>query len=309
MSTKGTEIPQSVGFSLRLNELYGRIKAFGLLGVHVGALAACWPGFFSWSAVAAACILWYCTTALGISLCFHRLLTHRSLRLRKPLEYVLAVFGTLALQGDPIRWVAVHRKHHAHADHEGDPHSVVEGLKWAHVDWIYRHNVALPSDEEMQHYAADLYADPFYRVLQYCNMPLQVALGLGLFAFGGWSWVIWGIFVRLAVTYNTTWLVNSAAHALGYRTYPTQDRSTNCWWVALISWGEGWHNNHHAFPFSARHGLRWFEIDPTWWHVRVLAFLRLADRVKVPTKAMQERVLEIARGMDAQPMKQAAWRE
>jgi len=279
-----------------LNRVYGYIKAFGLVGIQLGALAAVWPKFFSWPALAAAAVVSYATVALGISLCFHRVLTHRSLRLRKPFEYLFAVFGTLALQGDPIRWVAVHRKHHAHADRHGDPHSIVNGFQWAHMDWIYRHNIALPSDDEMRHYASDLYAEPFYRVLQYCNVPLQIALGAGLFALGGWSWLIWGIFVRLSLSYHSTWLVNSAAHMLGYRTYPTPDRSTNCWWVALISWGEGWHNNHHAFPFSARHGLRWFEIDLTWWHVRALAFLHLADRIKVPTKAMQQRLREISRG-------------
>jgi len=278
-----------------MHQTYSRIKGFGLIGIHIGALAAFWPGFFSWSALAAAGVVSYATVALGISLCFHRILTHRSLRLLKPIEYLFAIFGTLALQADPIRWVSVHRKHHAHADHEGDPHSIADGFKWAHMDWIYRHNIALPSDEEMRHFAPDLYAEPFYRALQYLDGPLQVALALGLFAFGGWSWVIWGIFVRLAVSYHTTWLVNSAAHMLGYRTFATPDQSTNCWWVALISWGEGWHNNHHAFPFSARHGLRWFEVDLTWWHVRVLAFLRLADGVKVPTKAMQQRLRDIAR--------------
>ncbi|MGA7200727.1 MAG: fatty acid desaturase [Candidatus Cybelea sp.] len=278
-----------------MQQTYSRIKGFGLIGIHIGALAAFWPGFFSWSALAAAAVVSYATVALGISLCFHRILTHRSLRLLKPIEYLFAIFGTLALQADPIRWVSVHRKHHAHADHEGDPHSIAEGFKWAHMDWIYRHNIALPSDEEMRHFAPDLYAEPFYRALQYLNIPLQVALALGLFAFGGWAWVVWGIFVRLAISYHTTWLVNSAAHMLGYRTFATPDQSTNCWWVALISWGEGWHNNHHAFPFSARHGLRWFEVDLTWWHVRVLAFLRLADRVKVPTKAMQQRLRDIAR--------------
>jgi fatty-acid desaturase len=278
-----------------MQQTYSRIKGFGLIGIHVGALAAFWPGFFSWSALAAAGVVSYATVALGISLCFHRILTHRSLRLLKPIEYLFAIFGTLALQADPIRWVSVHRKHHAHADHEGDPHSIADGFKWAHMDWIYRHNIALPSDEEMRHFAPDLYAEPFYRALQYLNIPLQVALALGLFAFGGWAWVVWAIFVRLAISYHTTWLVNSAAHMLGYRTFATPDQSTNCWWVALISWGEGWHNNHHAFPFSARHGLRWFEVDLTWWHVRVLAFLRLADRVKVPTKAMQQRLRDIAR--------------
>ncbi len=279
---------------VKMNRAYSRAKGLGLVGIHVGALAAFWPGFFHWSALAAAAVVSYATVALGISLCFHRVLTHRSLRLRKPFEYLFAIFGTLALQGDPIRWVAVHRKHHAHADREGDPHSIQLGFKWAHVEWIYRNNIALPSDEEMLHYAPDLYAEPFYRAMQYLNIPLQIALGAGLVALGGWSWLVWGTFVRLSLSYHSTWLVNSAAHMLGYRTYETADQSTNCWWVALISWGEGWHNNHHAFPFSARHGLRWFELDLTWWHVRLLAFLRLADRVKIPSKAMQERLREIA---------------
>jgi stearoyl-CoA desaturase (delta-9 desaturase) len=272
-----------------------RLKGLGLIGIHVVALAAFWPGFFSWPALLATAIVSYFTGALGVTLCYHRTLTHRSLRLRKPLEYFLAICGTLALQGDPIRWVAVHRKHHAHADQEGDPHSIHLGFKWAHVDWIYQHNVALPTEEEVLRFAPDLYADPFYRALQWLSIPLQVALAGLLFVLGGWPFVIWAIFARLVVSYHSTWLVNSAAHMLGYRTFRTGDRSTNCWWVALISFGEGWHNNHHAFPFSARHGLRWFEIDMTWWHVKVLAFLRLADRIKIPSKIMQQRLLEVAR--------------
>ncbi len=261
-----------------------------LAAIHIGALAAFVPAFFHWSGIAVAAIISYLTGAIGVTLCYHRVLTHRSVRLRRPLEYLFATFGTLALQGDPIRWVAVHRKHHANADHEGDPHGIQHGFKWAHMDWLYRHNVALPSQEEILHYAPDLYADPFYRALCFLNAPLQVALGIALFAVGGWSWVIWGIFVRLVVSYHATWLVNSAAHMMGYRTYHTEDQSTNCWWVALISFGEGWHNNHHAFPFSARHGLRWFEIDMTWWQIRLLAFLRLADRVKIPSATMRRRL-------------------
>jgi stearoyl-CoA desaturase (delta-9 desaturase) len=210
--------------------------------------------------------------------------------LRKPLEYLFAVFGTLALQGDPIRWVAIHRKHHAHADQDDDPHNIHLGFRWAHVDWLYRQNLALPSDDEIARYAPDLYADPFYRALQHLGAPLQIALAVALFFLGGWSWVVWGVFVRLVFCYHSTWLVNSAAHMLGYRSYRTTDRSTNCWWVAALSFGEGWHNNHHAFPFSARHGLRWFEIDMTWWHVKALKFLRLADRVRLPTALMRQRL-------------------
>ena len=262
----------------------------GLAAIHIGALAAFVPALFRLSDLFVFAIIAYATGVLGVTLCYHRVLTHRSLRLRKPLEYLLAFLGTLALQGDPIRWVAVHRKHHAHADTSDDPHTIGLGFRWAHVDWLYRHNVAYPSDEEIARYVPDLYADPFYRALQYLALPMQLALAIALFLLGGLPWVVWGIFVRLVFSYHSTWFVNSAAHMLGYRTYRTGDESTNCWWVALLAFGEGWHNNHHAFPFSARHGLRWFEVDMTWWHVRLLAFLRLADRIRIPSKEMLSRL-------------------
>ncbi len=266
------------------------INRYALAGIHLGALAAFIPGMFHWPVLIVAGAVLYLTGGLGVTLAYHRTLTHRGLRLAKPLEYAMAVLGALALQGDPIRWVATHRKHHAHADSEGDPHGIDRGFRWAHMRWLYRPNEAMPTDEELKHFAPDLWSDPFYRVLQYVHVPLQFVLAGVLFALGGWPFVIWGIFVRLVVSYHATWFVNSAAHSLGYRTYRTADRSTNCWWVALVSWGEGWHNNHHAFPFSARHGLRWFEIDPTWWLIKVLAWLRLAQRVKVPMAAAMERL-------------------
>lgn len=259
-----------------------RINRVGLSAIHAGALAAFLPGAFHWSALVVTAVLMYLTGALGITLCYHRTLTHKGLRLRKPLEYALAVLGTLALQGDPIRWVATHRKHHATSDTQADPHGRNRGFRWAHMRWLYKRNEAMPTEEEVLHFAPDLHAQRFYRLLQYMNVPLQLALAWALFALGGWPWMVWGIFVRLVISYHATWLVNSAAHSFGYRSFRTRDLSTNCWWVALVSWGEGWHNNHHAFPYSARHGLAWFEIDPTWWNVKVLALLRLADRIKLP---------------------------
>jgi stearoyl-CoA desaturase (delta-9 desaturase) len=263
----------------------------GLWGIHIGALAAFLPGSFHWSGPVVAAVLLYLTSGLGIALCYHRTLTHRGLRMRKPLEYAFAILGSLALQGDPIHWVATHRKHHAHSDAEGDPHGRNVGIRWAHVRWLTEINDAVPEHGEVARYAPDLQAQKFYRLLQPLHLPMQIALGILLFALGGWTWVIWGIFVRLVISYHATWLVNSAAHSLGYRTYLTADRSTNCWWVALISWGEGWHNNHHAFPYSARHGLRWFEIDPTWWNVKLLALLTLADSVRIPSaKALGHRL-------------------
>jgi fatty-acid desaturase len=273
----------------------GRLRAWtnrvGLWGIHVGALTAFLPGTFHWSGPIVAAVLLYLTGGLGVTLGYHRALTHRGLRMRKPLEYAVAILGTLALQGDPIRWVAIHRKHHAHADAEGDPHGRNVSFRWAHVRWLTEINDALPTSAELVRFAPDLHAQRFYRALQYLHVPLQLALAGLLFALGGWTWVIWGIFVRLVISYHVTWLVNSAAHSLGYRTYPTGDLSTNCWWVALIAWGEGWHNNHHAFPYSARHGLRWFEFDFTWCSIRVLTLLRLVDRVRIPTATASRRGL------------------
>ncbi len=262
---------------------------FALVLFHLGAIGAFFPAFFSWSGVAVAIALWWLTGALGIALCFHRTLTHRSIVMSKPLEYFTALCGTLALQGDPITWVATHRLHHAHADHEGDPHDAHRGLWWTHIDWLYMPNAARPSEPEQERNAPDLWAQPFYRFLHSRAPLLQVLLGLILLAVGGVSWLVWGVFVRLVFVYHVTWLVNSASHKFGYKTYKTEDLSTNCWWVALLTWGEGWHNNHHAFPFSARHGLRWFEFDPTWLHIRILRALHLVRNVKLPSSGMLER--------------------
>jgi fatty-acid desaturase len=270
----------------RRSDAAGIATGVGLLVVHVGALAAFLPHTFAWSALAAAGALYCLTGALGISLGYHRILTHRSLRCPRWLEYALATLGAFSLQGGPITWVATHRVHHANTDREGDPHNARRGMSWSHVEWLYRHNEARPTPAEQRRLVPDLLAVPYYRSLERTNVLWQVALAAGLFAIGGWPWVIWGIFVRLVVGYHVTWLVNSAAHHSGYQTFRTGDKSTNNWWVALLAWGEGWHNNHHAFPFSARHGLRWFEVDLTWMTISVLKALRLASDVRLPTPAM-----------------------
>jgi stearoyl-CoA desaturase (delta-9 desaturase) len=259
--------------------------------IHLGALLAFVPAFFSWSALLAGFVLYYLTGAIGICLGYHRLLTHRSMRVAQPLEYAITLFGVLALQGGPINWVATHRAHHAFSDTERDPHDSRRGFLWSHMEWLYRSNPARLSRLEEFRYAPDLTADPFHRFIDTTAPLWQLALAAGLFAAGGWPWVIWGIFVRLVVTYHATWLVNSAAHLIGYRTYRTAgaDESTNNWWVAIVAWGEGWHNNHHAFPFSARHGLHRFEFDLTWLTIRALAFFRIALDVKVPSAVMLDR--------------------
>lgn len=257
-----------------------------LVLIHVLAITAFWPVLFHWSAVAIMLGLAYVSGGIGIALGYHRTLTHRSVRLWKPLEYATAICGTLALQGSAIDWVATHRKHHAHTDKEGDPHDANVGFRWSHFLWMVMPNRSLLTADERKRYAADLISDPFYRVLHTYGVGLTLALGGLLFLAGGWSFVVWGIFVRLVVVYQFTWLVNSAAHTVGYRSFRTDDRSTNCWWVAILGWGEGWHNNHHAFPFSARHGLRWFEFDVTWLTVKLLGSVGLATRIRVPTSEM-----------------------
>jgi fatty-acid desaturase len=259
--------------------------------IHLGACAAALPAFFSWSGVVVALVLYYLTGGVGICLGYHRLLTHRSMRLPGPVEYAITMLGVLAMQGGPINWIATHRAHHAFSDTDRDPHNSERGFWWCHVAWLYGRNPARLSREDQRRYAADLAGDPFHRFLEASAPWWQLGLALGLLVLGGWSWVVWGVFVRLVVTYHATWLVNSAAHLNGYRTYrsPGNDHSMNNPWVALVAWGEGWHNNHHAFPFSARHGMRWFEIDVTWYTIKGLAVLRLASDVKVPVPAMLHR--------------------
>jgi fatty-acid desaturase len=264
----------------------GTATGVALLALHVGALAAFLPHTFAWSAVAVAAALYVLTGALGISLAYHRILTHRSLRCPRWLEYAFATLGGLSLQGGPITWVATHRVHHAHTDREGDPHNAYRGLRWTHMEWLYRHNEARPTEAEQHRLAPDLMKDGFYVFLERTNLLWQVVLAILLFAIGGLPWVVWGIFVRVVASYHVTWLVNSAAHYSGYQTFRTGDKSTNNWWVALLTWGEGWHNNHHAFPFSARHGLRWFEFDLTWLTIRLLQVFKLARDVRLPTAAM-----------------------
>jgi stearoyl-CoA desaturase (delta-9 desaturase) len=262
----------------------------GFFIIHLGALAAFLPPFFSWKGALLAFMLTYVGGGIGVTLAYHRILTHRSLCVPRPVEYFLTLLGALTLEGGPIMWVALHRKHHAYSDREGDPHNSREGFWWAHMAWMYRANKALVKTSDFRRWAPDLVDDPFYQFLDRYQIAVQVAFGFLLLAIGGWSFVFWGIFVRLALTYHVTWLVNSASHTFGYRTYRSNDRSTNCWWVGLLAFGEGWHNNHHAFPFSARHGLQWFEFDLTWLMIRALQILGVAKQIKLPTPDMLERL-------------------
>lgn len=245
---------------------------------HIGAVAALF--FFSWSALLVTAILWFLAQNIGIAVSYHRQLTHRGFVTPKWLEYVMAVCGTMSLQGGPIYWVAVHRLHHQLTDKPGDPHSPRDGKWWSHVGWILYgslHN----QDTVLHRYAPDLCKDRFYRLLGVVHWVPVTLIGIGLFLYGGWSWLLWGVFLRITVGFHVTWLVNSATHLWGSRRFATRDDSTNNWWVALLTGGEGWHNNHHAHPVSATHGMAWYELDVNFWAIRVLGAIGLAKRIKV----------------------------
>ncbi|MBW4541461.1 MAG: acyl-CoA desaturase [Myxacorys chilensis ATA2-1-KO14] len=249
-----------------------------MVAVHVGALFALLPSNFSWSAVGLAAVLYWVTGGLGITLGWHRMVTHRSFQTPKWLEYLLVFFGTLAVQGGPIWWVGLHRHHHLHSDEDVDHHDSKKGFWWSHMDWMI-HDV--PAVQEIPKFTKDIADDPVYKFLDDYFLLIQVALGVVLYLIGGWSFVVWGVFARLVLVYHCTWLVNSATHRFGYRTYDSGDNSTNCWWVALLTYGEGWHNNHHAYQYSARHGMKWWEFDMTWMTIRLLQALGLATKVKL----------------------------
>ncbi|MFQ5451372.1 MAG: acyl-CoA desaturase [Nitrospinaceae bacterium] len=250
--------------------------------MHIAALLALAPFAFSWSAVAVMIFLHWLTASIGICLGFHRYLTHRGMKLPKWLGYFVVFCGSLACQNGPIKWVAQHRMHHAGSDTERDPHSAKKGFWWAHYKWMLYTHPVFDDEKTIYNYTKDFSDDKFYRFLDNHFIKIQFVLGFILFAIGGLPWVVWGIFVRLVLVYHSTWFVNSAAHYFGYKTFTLEnDLSTNCWWVGLIAYGEGWHNNHHAVPKSARHGLRPWEIDLTWMSICVLKFLGLATDIKV----------------------------
>jgi fatty-acid desaturase len=246
---------------------------------HLGAVAAFFV--FSWQALAVAIVLWWVVGSLGVGIGFHRLLTHRGYKTPRVVEYFLAVCGTLALEGGPIYWVVTHRIHHAHADEPGDPHTPRDGGWWAHMGWILSGTAQQYDSATVERYAPDLVKDRFHVWLNRLYWVPLVLLGLGLFWFGGWAYLMWTVFFRVTFNLHATWLVNSATHMWGRRRFVTRDDSRNNWWVALLTFGEGWHNNHHAHPTSARHGLAWYEIDVNWWAIRVMQFLRLARAVKL----------------------------
>ncbi|HEV7376543.1 MAG TPA: fatty acid desaturase [Pyrinomonadaceae bacterium] len=250
---------------------------------HLGAIAALF--MWNWKALVVTILLWWVSASFGVGMGFHRLLTHRAYKVPKLLEYFITLCATLALESGAINWVVTHRIHHAHTDAPGDPHTPRDGGWWAHMGWILRGTAQRYEPEVLARYAPDLVKDRFHVWLnRWYWLPL-VVLGAALLAFGGWAYLMWAVFFRVTFNLHATWLVNSATHMWGSRRFATRDDSKNNWWVALLTFGEGWHNNHHAHPTAARHGLAWYEIDLNWWGIRTLQFLRLAKAIKLVSLA------------------------
>ncbi len=256
--------------------------AFWIGLLHVGALAAPWT--FTWQALVLTVFLGWMNGGLGICLGYHRLLTHSSFKTYKPVKWFFAWLGGLAGQGSAVHWVANHRKHHAHSDHVGDPHSPVDGPWWSHMFWFMPKMVGKEYRDYNLRWAPDLAKDKVLIFLDRTFILWHVAMTAGIWGLGywiggtpmAWSFVVWGVFVRLCYVLHSTWFVNSATHLWGYRNYNTTDESTNLWWVAALTYGEGWHNNHHAYPRMARHGHKWWEFDVTFTTIKLLEKLGLA---------------------------------
>ncbi len=244
---------------------------------HIVALAALFT--FSWQNLAATLVLWVIASSWGIGIGYHRLLTHRGFTTSKWMMRFLAVCGTLGLQSGPISWVTTHRLHHAFTDTDKDPHSPRNGIFWSHMGWIFQGTAQNQPQAVRQRYSPDLMKDPFLRFIDKWYWVSTVVLAAALFAIGGWSMVIWAVVARIVVSWHFTWMVDSVTHLWGSRRFDLRDDSRNNALVAAVTWGEGWHNNHHAFPRSARHGLTWREVDLNWIQLLALKKLGLIDNV------------------------------
>jgi stearoyl-CoA desaturase (delta-9 desaturase) len=241
----------------------GTILAIGLL----------WQQAIHWSDLALL-VTMYTLTAFGLTTGYHRMLTHRSFRPHPAVKVILLVLGSMAAASPPIEFAATHIKHHAQSDREGDPHSPVEGLFHAHLGWLFKDRFADP-----QVYCRHLLKDAIV-VFVNRSFLLWVVLSLGIpFVLGGWTGLLWGGFVRIFLVHHFTFSVNSICHTFGKREFETNDRSRNQWLVALLAFGEGWHNNHHAFPRSAFHGLHWWQLDFSGYVIWMLERLGLAHEV------------------------------
>lgn len=310
--------PPSAGQFTRRGRIVWKY-AIVIATVHVLAAFAIMPWLFSWTGVILMVAGLYFYGSLGINLCYHRLLAHRSFSCPMWLERTLVLIAMCSMQDGPARWVAAHRIHHNHADQEPDPHSPLIGFLWSHVGWMLVDKHGLNHFSGYERLVRDLLRKPFYLNLERRHWPLYIYLGHAAiyfivgFAIGfrflsddvsgggaataglrfGLSLLVWGVFLRTVVVWHITWSVNSLTHMFGYRNYDTDEESRNNWLVAILAVGEGWHNNHHADPASASNQRRWWEIDLVYGVIRLMEMVGLASDVVRPkhlraTKASRE---------------------
>lgn len=266
-------------------------KALILAGVVIPLLATLyamvllWQRFFNGLDLALL-VTFYVLTGFGVTIGFHRLLTHRSFETNPIIKATFIILGCMALQGNPISWASTHIEHHAHADSDGDPHSPLEGLWHAHMGWAFNYH------PDLSKYGTWLLKDPLIVFLDRFWI-VWFALGLIIpFAIGGWTGLLWGGLVRIFLMQHSTGSVNSICHTFGARPYATPDVSRNNLWVGFIALGEGWHNNHHAFPRSAFHGLKWWQFDFSAYLIRALEAVGLVWNVQRVT-VEQERKRQV----------------
>lgn len=275
--------------------------AISIVAIHLFALLAFLPYYFSWTGVVLALVGHYVYGLFGVTLGYHRLLTHQGLVVPKWFERFCATCGVCSLEDTPARWVAIHRMHHKHSDERDDPHTPLVNFVWSHVGWLMVRHREHSSVMFYEKYARDILRDPYYLWLEkrlawfwvyMAHLALYYLIGFA----AGWlmtddvmramqfgsSCVVWGVFVRTVTVWHGSWMVNSLTHVFGYRNYETRDLSRNFWPVAVWAHGEGWHNNHHADQRSAAHGHRWWEFDPTWTMIRVLMAFGIAKNVVLP---------------------------
>ena len=260
-------------------------SAMWLAGLHIGCLFAPWT--FTWSGLILAFVLHFLTGSVGICLGYHRLLTHTGMEVPLWLRRTFAFCGALAGEGGPVSWTANHRKHHAYSDQPGDPHSPHDGPWWAHMFWLAFSTHGGDWNAYVRHWVPDVVKDPFMMFLERWFLPIHIVVGATItgagYLLGGselaMSWLVWGVCLRMVTLLHITWFVNSASHIWGYKNYETRDESRNLWWVAILAYGEGWHNNHHAIPRLAQHGHKWWEFDITYQVIRLLRAVGLAKNV------------------------------
>ena len=263
------------------------------MGIHLLALLAFVPYFTSWTAVIVGLVAAQFFNEFGITLCYHRLLSHRSLKVPKWFERFLVFVGIGCLEDTPARWVTVHRSHHQHSDTESDPHTPRVSFWWAHVGWLFYFNRHSFNTSTYQKYSRDILEDPFYMAFEK-NRWLIAWIYLGqaaLFPLAGyliggtqmaWQFLVWGVFVRTVIVWHLSWSVNSLTHLWGYRSYDTPENSRNSLLLGILCSGDGWHNNHHQDPTAASTQRRWWELDLTYYTIKLLSLVGLATEVVPP---------------------------